>query len=332
MKSFKIITLIILLFGVSDFLFSQVNEDFPILKGPYLGQKPPGTTAEIFAPGIISKGGSEISAVFSPDGTEFYFSAKDPVSMLKILYSKLENGIWTKPETAPFSGKYYDAVSSISPDGRFLYFMSMRPQEDGGIPFDVQHIWVLERQEEYRNAPVMLPPPINSDAREMGGTLTRSGYFYFNTTREGIKGRKCRSKFIDGKYSPPESIQDLYKFKMPFFEIARDPDEKFMIFASFDQDDGYGGFDLYVSFNKGKDNWTKPVNLGEKINTDANEHFATLSPDGKYLFFVSDRVAEKFKSKENLSPKELKEMEKSPQNGNSDIYWVSLDVLEKLKK
>ena len=30
------------------------QENFPVLKGPYLGQKPPGLTPEIFAPEIIS--------------------------------------------------------------------------------------------------------------------------------------------------------------------------------------------------------------------------------------------------------------------------------------
>ena len=35
------------------------EEDFPVLKGRYLGQKPPGTKPEIFAPGIISTGLTE---------------------------------------------------------------------------------------------------------------------------------------------------------------------------------------------------------------------------------------------------------------------------------
>jgi hypothetical protein len=30
------------------------QSDFPHLKGPYLGQKPPGMTPEVFAPGIVS--------------------------------------------------------------------------------------------------------------------------------------------------------------------------------------------------------------------------------------------------------------------------------------
>lgn len=71
--------------------------------------------------------------------------------------------------------------------------------------------------------------------------------------------------------------------------------------------------------------------IKEKINTDFNEHFPTLSTDGKYLFFISDRVADKYKSKESLNPEELKEMEENPQNGNSDICWLSLEIKDKLK-
>jgi len=36
---------------------SHAQGEFPVLKGPYFGQKPPGSTAEVFAPGIISTKG-----------------------------------------------------------------------------------------------------------------------------------------------------------------------------------------------------------------------------------------------------------------------------------
>jgi len=36
------------------FLSFAQKDDFPILKGPYLGQKPPGMKAERFAPGLLS--------------------------------------------------------------------------------------------------------------------------------------------------------------------------------------------------------------------------------------------------------------------------------------
>ena len=41
---------------------------------PYLGQKPPGTDPEVFAPGIVSTDDHiEMGCAWTPDGKEFYF-------------------------------------------------------------------------------------------------------------------------------------------------------------------------------------------------------------------------------------------------------------------
>lgn len=51
------------------------QSDFPIPIGPYLGQKPPGMTPEIFRPGIVSLSEAvEYGMAFTPDGQEFYFN------------------------------------------------------------------------------------------------------------------------------------------------------------------------------------------------------------------------------------------------------------------
>lgn len=51
---------------------------------------------------------------------------------------------------------------------------------------------------------------------------------------------------------------------------------------------GYGGYDLYVSH--WKDNtWTKPVNVGEKINTKGNERFPFVVK--QTLYFTSSGLA-----------------------------------------
>ena len=48
------------------------------LRGPYLGQTPPGTTAEMFAPGLVSVVGRyEYGLAFSPDGERILFAAED---------------------------------------------------------------------------------------------------------------------------------------------------------------------------------------------------------------------------------------------------------------
>jgi hypothetical protein len=51
-----------------------VQAESPVLKGPYLGQKPPGRTPEVFAPGIVSTGAHEFAGSFTPDGKYLFFS------------------------------------------------------------------------------------------------------------------------------------------------------------------------------------------------------------------------------------------------------------------
>lgn len=67
-----------------------------------------------------------------------------------------------------------------------------------------------------------------------------------------------------------------------------------LVFAS-DRPGGFGGFDLYYSVKTGED-WSAPVNFGEKINTSYNEYRPILKPFSRngefsndYLAFSSDR-------------------------------------------
>jgi hypothetical protein len=52
-----------------SFVYCQNNlNDIPVLQGPYLGQTPPGSIPEVFAPGVISTAsGWEAALSFSPD-------------------------------------------------------------------------------------------------------------------------------------------------------------------------------------------------------------------------------------------------------------------------
>jgi hypothetical protein len=63
-------------------------------------------------------------------------------------------------------------------------------------------------------------------------------------------------------------------------------DGKFLYFAS-DMPGGQGGSDIYYcEFINGS--WSKPVNMGPKINTPKSENFPCIHPSGK-LYFTSDR-------------------------------------------
>ncbi len=63
--------------------------------------------------------------------------------------------------------------------------------------------------------------------------------------------------------------------------------DSLIIFAS-DQPGGYGGYDIYYAARKDS-LWSDPVNMGQDINTVANEVAPYLIKNGKTLYFSSDR-------------------------------------------
>jgi len=60
--------LFLILIGIPCFTLAETTEDFPNLKGKYLGQKPPSNIPELFAPGIVLTGANEMSICFSEKG------------------------------------------------------------------------------------------------------------------------------------------------------------------------------------------------------------------------------------------------------------------------
>ena len=96
----RIISICFLLVTVSAISFAQ--KDFPKLTGPYLGQKPPGKTPEIFAPGIISTNMNAAKIAISPDGKEIFFRLMNfDHSFITIVFMRQKNGTWNNPEVAP---------------------------------------------------------------------------------------------------------------------------------------------------------------------------------------------------------------------------------------
>jgi WD40-like Beta Propeller Repeat len=90
--------------------------------------------------------------------------------------------------------------------------------------------------------------------------------------------------------------------------------------------DGLGGFDLYVSFKQGK-SWTKPGNLGNKINSSGNEYSPAISPDGHYFFWTSARSFADVPLPRRLEYQELTKKLRSPGNGLGDIYYIDRSAL-----
>ena len=93
------------------------------LKGPYMGQKPPGMTPEVFAPGFVSSGEHEFAPSFSPDGNEFYFSrGVGQYRKKSVMVSRLAGGTWSEPVRAlSYGDENFEA--RVHPGGEKIFFM-----------------------------------------------------------------------------------------------------------------------------------------------------------------------------------------------------------------
>ena len=311
-----------------------VASTFPELRGPYLGQEPPGLEPEIFAPGIVSTGLPTRDVAITPDNTELYF-AVTLGDRTMIMETHQQNGVWTEPAVAPFSGRYLDIEPAISPDGQRLFFLSTRPQpgQEERPGWVYQDIWVMDREGDAWGEPSNLGPPVNTDAPEYFPSVTDDGTLYFTREGEDRVSATWRSRFVDGAYTEPELLGPEVNCGSNRFNVFIAPDESFAIVPALGREDALGGVDYFVVFRSEDDTWSEPINMGPAINQpQGREWSASLSPDGRYLFFMSSRVyGETSVPLAAKSITELLRLSTAPGWGSSDIWWVSAEVIEQLR-
>jgi WD40-like Beta Propeller Repeat len=287
----------------------------------------------IFAPSAISTDDYEVCPQFSLDGKTFYFVKSTPdANFWTIVFSKLEDGKWSAPKVAPFSGQYSDADEFITRDGKQMFFISRRPVSPDVSPNAAGKldIWLMDKTAGGDwGEPKNLGKPVNSEGSEYFPTLTKDGTLYFGSGRKGGKGGidLYRSRFVDGKYQEPENLGDEINTTFDEFEPFIAPDETFLIFMAGGRPDGLGGYDLYVSYNR-NGRWTKAQNLGAPINSAADELSPRITFDGKYFFWASARsLIDKPKGK-SWTLEELSTAYHGPGNGLGDIYYIDVIALK----
>ena len=336
---FKIVIIILSIIGIVTIISCSNGENkllsnFSKLSGPFLGQILPGGNPEIFAPGLISTAMYTRDITMTPDGNEIYFC----VSVLEynlIFYSKQINGTWTEPAPATFISDYNKMYYEphITHDGKRLLFLSNMTINENELP--TQDIWAVDRQGDTWGTPYNLGEPINTNGNEFFPSTTKDGTLYFTRAEKGNRIHYIyRSKYFNGKYQEPEQLNSNVNCGTNRYNAFIDPDEQFIIIPVVGMEDGLGGADYYIVFRDNQDNWSKPINLGSKINQESGAEWSPyISPDGKYFFFMSTRT-NKFDSSTDEFPSYSKLLNSSIElgNGNSSIYWVKSDFLYELQK
>jgi len=300
----------------------------------------------IFALDAISTDLDESGGSFSPDGREFYFTLIAPYTTNPhfgvICVSHFNAGRWGRPEVASFSGKSLDFAPRVSADGSQLFFASIRPVPESKRPHF--RIWVTRRDGERWSEPVPLHAPINQeDSDNLDPAITASGDLYFASNRQDAAGHFhiYFAHFREGQFEEPEKMGTAINSDFNESSPAISPDGRLLVFASTAAPEDperrrpqdliaagkpYPRQDLYVSTYR-DGHWSPARHLEHGINSFAEEVYPSFSPDGKYLFWGSERSSFQIPT-EALQRKQVEERWRTPLNGRGNIYYISVQALE----
>lgn len=218
-----------------------------------------------------------------------FFSAKEKKSPYDALY---------------FLAETFKLCNEI--DSALNYFVLYNDQFSGEPPMDVyKQIISCVNAKNYVNSPrnvklINLGKPVNSQYSEMNPVVTIDNSIVFFSSRR-LRADSSNKNFIDkvtgkyfediyfskkdekGKWSTPQ----LFKYSTP------DHNEAPLCLSSdgltlFFRKEVEGNSSIYQSIFK-QSVWEEPQMMGSNINSLFNETGASISADGKYLYFSSNR-------------------------------------------
>jgi len=252
----------------------------------YFNLPKPELTPQLFNPTILDLNGKFKFNVELRSCDEIYFTSIDQKE--NIYFSKKVNRKWIEPKIASFSSlDYSDADPFLSKDENTIYFISQRPMHKNDENLD-WNIWSSNRKNGNWSKPTPLPNPINlNDSNEYFFSISNKGNVFFSSNRKGGNGSFdiYTAKIIgENQFSKPQNLGKPISTKKYEFDPYISPDESFIIFSINEK----GNSSLYFSGKDKKGNWTKPENLGGKINSTNQDFAPSLSVDGKFIFFSND--------------------------------------------
>lgn len=200
----------------------------------------------------LNIGGQSLGYTFFADGL-LYAHPKDTnyseyTMLYDLRYAKLIDSVTfteTKEYVNDIKFPFNEGSPTVSPDGEILYFTATATKLKKGAVKKIGNMQISE---------------------------------------DGVSNLKIyTARFINGSYT---NIIELpfndkqYNCTHPCIS----PDGSTLFFAS-DMPGGFGGLDIYKSVKAANGTWSKPINMGNKINTPENEMYPFLADN--YLYFSS---------------------------------------------
>jgi OOP family OmpA-OmpF porin len=209
----------------------------------------------------------------------------------------LASGIAIEALDKNVNSDYSEMNPLLSPDGKTLYFSRRNhPENIGGVK-DKEDIWYseLDSTGHWQLAQNMGPQFNNEDPNFINSIQSVTpdgksavmllGNKYLDNGKM-LAGVSISSN-VGGQWSKPIALKIAndynYNEKANYFLT----NNRKTLLLSVEREDSHGDRDLYVSFMNDDSTWTEPLNLGDIVNTAAEESAPFLASDDKTLYFSS---------------------------------------------
>lgn len=237
--------------------------------------------ARPWAPVAISTPLFESHGAFDPADGDFYFvRSSREFRGWRIMVSHCGANGWETPVDASFAGDGVEADPFVTPDGKWLYFISTRSTD--GVHRKDLDIWRVGRLADgHWGVPQRLPSPVNSTGYEWFPRPASDGWLYFGSDRPGGWGKtdiwRARQD-ARGRWQV-ENMGSAINTAGDEYEPLPSPDGKRLVVMA------DGG--LYQSTLR-DGHWQPKIKLGPEVNVNGSEIGAAFSPSGKSLLFARD--------------------------------------------
>ncbi len=240
--------------------------------------------------------------LISPDGSKLYFTRKlsddNNLSAFNddIYYAEiLPTGAFTKAVNIgpPLNTAEHNFACYISADNNRLYVANKYIKNT----YNFSGLSVSAKQKDNswsKPKPLPIPDLINKN---------EFAHYYLNIAENvvlmAVQGNDSygdldlyvTQKYSDGTWTKPKNLGPIINTVGAEGSVFLAADGKTMYFSSTGHP-GFGSYDMYMSkrLDDTWTNWSKPLNLGDKINSDEMDIYYTIPAAGDYAYFSSGKT------------------------------------------
>ncbi len=183
-------------------------------------------------------------------------------------------------------------INAVSADELLLYFTGRDPELSPTRAAD-RFFYAFRESDSVSWTPSKLAePPLNTMENQGALTLTPDGrYVLFAGCQwpDGLGSCDIYAAMIrDGRVMEPQNLGRTVNSSSWDSQPSLASDGRTLYFAS-NRPGGFGNSDIWKSHLQDNGQWSIPENLGQIINTKGSEMSPFIHPDGKTLYFSSDR-------------------------------------------